>query len=65
MEICDKKIFFILATSIISIHYLTVGTILTQYQKLRDQIDTIERLGIKLKYDIKDKNQLCNLPLKE
>ena len=29
--------------------------------KVRNQIDTIERLEIKLKYGIKDKGQLCNL----
>ena len=43
-------------------------SILTQYQKVRDQTDTIESLGTKLKYDVKDKDQLrkdqlCNLPL--
>ena len=31
--------------------------------KYWDQIDTIEMLGIKLKYSAKDRNQLCNLPL--
>ena len=38
-------------------------SILTQYQKVRDQIDTIERIGTKLKYGMKDKDQLCNFPL--
>ena len=27
-----------------------------------DQIDTIERLGTKLKYNVKDRDQICNLP---
>ena len=31
-----------------------LGTKLTRYQNVRDQIDTIERLGIKLKYSCKD-----------
>ena len=38
-------------------------SILTQYQKVRDQTDTIERLETKLKYGVNDKDQLCNLPL--
>ena len=38
-------------------------SILTQYQKVRDQTNTIERLWTKLKYSVKDKDQLCNLPL--
>ena len=38
------------------IHHLTVGTILTQYQKVRDQIDTFEMLGIKFRYSIKVKD---------
>ena len=30
-----------------------------------DQIDKIERLEIKLKYDVKDKDQICCLPMKK
>ena len=58
-------LFWLLTTTIFSIYHLTVWTILTQYQKVRNQIDTIEKLGTKLKYGIKDKDQLYNLLLKE
>ena len=27
-----------------------------------NQIDTIEKLGTKLKYDIRDKDKICSLP---
>ena len=37
-------------------------TKLTWYWKVRDQIDTIEILGIKLEYNIKDRDQICSLP---
>jgi len=39
-----------------------VRTKLTQYRKVRDQIDTIERLRTKLKYGVKDRDQICSLP---
>ena len=39
-------------------------TILTQYQKVRDQIDTFERLMTKLKYNENVRDQICNLPKK-
>ena len=35
---------------------------LTQHGKVRNQIDTIKRLGIKLKYDVNDRDQIYNLP---
>ena len=44
------------------IHHLTGMTILTQYQKVRDQIDTFEKLRTKLKYDVNVRDQICNLP---
>lgn len=47
-----------------SIHYLIVVTILTQYQKVRDRIDTFERLKTKLTYDVKVEDQICSLPWK-
>ena len=31
-------------------------TKLTQFQKVKDEIDTIEKSRIKLKYDVKDKD---------
>ena len=37
-------------------------TKLTWYCKVRDQIDTIEILGFKLEYNIKDRDQICSLP---
>lgn len=48
--------------SAFSIHHLIVMTILTQYQKVRDQIDTFERLRTKLTYDVKVEDQICSLP---
>ena len=48
--------------STIFIQEITVGTKLTQYQKVRDQIDTTERIETKLKYSVKDKDQICSLP---
>ena len=38
-------------------------TKLTQHRKVRDQINTIERLETKLKYGVKDRDQICSLPL--
>ena len=35
---------------------------LTRHWKVRDQIDTIEMLGTKLKYNVKNRDQICNLP---
>ena len=45
-----------LATLVIFIQKITVETKLTQYRKVRDHIDTIERLETKLKYGVKDRN---------
>ena len=47
--------------STISIQEITVKTKLTQYQKVRDQIDTIERLNTKLKYDVNNRGQIRSL----
>ena len=35
---------------------------MTGHWKVRDQIYTIEKLGTKLKYGLKDMNQICSLP---
>ena len=35
---------------------------LTRHQKDRNQIDTIEKLGTKLKCDVKDRDQLRSFP---
>ena len=45
------------------IHHLMAMIILTQYQKVMDQIDTFEILRIKLKYDVNVREQICNLPI--
>ena len=39
-----------------------LGTKLTHHWNVRNQIDIIERLETKLKYNVKDRNQICNLP---
>ena len=49
--------------SVISIQKITVKTKLTQHKKVRDQINTIERLETKLKYGVKDRDQIFSLPL--
>ena len=49
-------LFWLLVILTFSINHLTIKTILTQYQKYRDQIKPIERLMTKLKYDVKNKN---------
>ena len=36
-------------------------TILTQYQKVKDLIDIIKIIEIKLKYGVKNKDQFCSL----
>ena len=44
-----------------SIQHLTIRTILTQYQKVKDQIDTFKMSKTKLKNSLKDKDQICHL----
>ena len=48
--------------SVIFIQEITVRTKLIWYQKDNDQIDAIEMLWIKLKYGVKDRNQIRSLP---
>ena len=55
-------LFCLLATLTISIQKIMTRNKLTQYLKVRGQIDTIEKLGIKLKYDVNDRDQIHNLP---
>ena len=57
-------LFQLLVTSLFSIHHLTSEIILTQYQQVKDQIDTSERLWTILIYSIKVRDQICNLPKK-
>ena len=47
--------------SSIFIQNITTETKLTRHWKIRDQIDTIEMLEIKLKYAVKDMNQTRSL----
>ena len=60
-----NKLFFFflvsLATSIIFIQEITAETKLIQYWKVGNQNDTIKKLGTKLKYDIKDRDQIRSL----
>ena len=51
-----------IATSAVSIQEITTRTKSTQHKKVRDQIDTIESLGTKLKYSVKDRDQTYSLP---
>ena len=48
--------------SAFSIQHLTARTILTQYHKVRDQINIVKILGTKLIHGLKVKDQICNLP---
>ena len=52
----------LLAMSAFSIQHLTARTILTQYHKVRDQINIVKILGTKLIHGLKVKDQICNLP---
>ena len=65
-SLCGIKnytLFWLLVTSIFFIYHLTVMTILTQYQKVKDQINTFERLKTKLTYDVKVEDQIYSLPI--
>ena len=46
----------------IFIQEIMEGTKLTQHWEVRDQIDTIERLGTKLKYSVKDRTKFVIYP---
>ena len=43
------------------IHHLTAEIKLTQIQKVKDEIDTVEMPGIKLTFSVKVRNQIRNL----
>ena len=45
-----------------SIHHLTAEIKLTQFQKVKDQIDTFEMSGTKLTFSVNVRNQIHNLP---
>ena len=47
--------------SLIFIQNIIVWTKLIQDCKVRDQIDTIKRLGTKLKYDVNNSDQILSL----
>ena len=42
-----------------------VETKLTRHWKVKDQIDINKMLEAKLKYDVKDRDQICSLPKKK
>ena len=48
--------------STIFIQNITIKTKLTQHLNGMDQIVIIKRLWTKLKYGVKDKDQICSLP---
>ena len=52
-SIKNNIVIWLLATLAFSMHHLTALTILTQHQKVRDQIDTFERSGTKLTHSLK------------
>ena len=56
--------FFILIVTTLAIFIQEVMAVtkLIWHRKVRDQIDTIERLETKLKYIVNDKDQIHNLP---
>ena len=71
-----KKLYFILAVSHVNIFHLSLDsndyfdtisksqvTILTQYQKVNDQINTFEILKTKLTYNVKIEDQIYRLPI--
>ena len=58
-------LFRLFNTSDFSIQEITIGTKLTWHWKIRDQTDTIKKLGTKLKYSLKDMDQICSLPTKK
>ena len=63
---CDMENYFLLLRLTHQIFYpkgITKGIKLIQHWKIMDQIDTIERIGTKLTYSVKDKVQLYSLPL--
>ena len=51
--------------SAICIQEIMIMIKLTQYWKVRNQINTIKKLEIKLKYDIKDRDQIHSLSKKK
>ena len=54
-------LFWPLATSAFFIHHLKAGTILTQYQKVKDKIDTFEISITKLTFSVKIRDQIYSL----
>ena len=58
----NKFLFGPLTTSTFFIHHLMIYTILTQYLNVMDQINTFERVGTKLTYSVKVRDQILSLP---
>ena len=67
----DSFFFFFAVSHVSNFHSKTkltynterLWTKLTQCQKVVDQIDIIERLRTRLKYDVKNRDQICSLPI--
>ena len=57
-----RFLFWPFAMLAIFIQEIMEGTKLTQHWEVRDQIDTIERLGTKLKYSVKDRTKFVIYP---
>ena len=60
-RMCHNFFFLLFAMSTFSIHHLTARTKLTQFQKVKDQIDTFEKSGTKLTFNVKVKEQIRSL----
>ena len=59
-----KNIFFIVLFDTSAFFIQGIGRLnWHNIEKVRDHIDTIEMLGTKLKYGVKNRDQLCNLPI--
>ena len=58
----NNFLFSLLATLTFFIYYFMTMTTLTHYQKDRDSIDTFKRLGSKLIFRVKFRDQTCNIP---
>ena len=63
IDVAIKQFFILTFCHVInSIQEIIVWTKLIQHWNNRDQIDTTERLEIKLKYNVKEMDQIHTLP---
>ena len=62
VDVAQKIIFYYSVWHIRFFHlWDNGGDQLTQYWKIKDQIDTIKNLNTKLTYCVKDRDQICNI----